>query len=93
MHSGGFDSLCAYALLPCDLPKETERVPFGRNMTLNFLTVCILKYRGAEVVDKLVTDIPEEVKETAKRLDLTFCERCTSVHLHKLPEGNPRNLS
>lgn len=80
------DDLLRCSLNPCAAPRKKEQVPFGQNMTLDFLTFYVLKYRGEEVVGRLMLNVPEEVKEMARRLDLTFYERYTSIHLHTIPE-------
>lgn len=61
---------------------------FGSRFSHDFIYLYILKHRGADIVSKVVRDMPEEAVAFTERLTMDFYEKLNPAFLEGVPEAD-----
>ena len=69
-----------------------SRIPFGQNISLDFLCFYIIKNAGISIAANTISDIPNEVLQLANKLELTFYERlnCEFISGNTFPNNESK---
>lgn len=71
--------------LPDVQPPAQPHFKFGQNFALDFLSFYVAKFGGREVLDTMVSEVPQELVSLAKQLDLSLFERANATLYSHFP--------